>query len=76
MRVLIYTGLGGHDIHIEWFGTGPLPLGTRIRLLNKALSLKPDVLISSGDQIYYDLRYDKSAKVMGNLPDPRLCRRL
>lgn len=68
LRVLIYTGLGGHDIHIEWFGTGPLPLGTRIRLLNKALSLKLDVLISSGDQIYYDLRYDKSAKVMGGSP--------
>jgi hypothetical protein len=67
-RLLIYTGLGGHDAHIEWFGTGPLPLPTRIKLLNKALSLKPDALVSSGDQIYYDLQYDKSARVMGSAP--------
>jgi len=66
LRLLIFTGLGGHDIHIEWFSTGPLPLSTRIRLLKRALSFKPDMLISSGDQIYYDLRYDKSAKVMGD----------
>ncbi len=66
LRLLIFTGAGGHDAHIEWFGTGPLPLPTRIRLLKRALSLKPDALISSGDQIYYDLRYDKSARVMGD----------
>lgn len=67
-RVLIYTGLGGHDVHREWFGTGPLPLEIRIKLLRKALSFKPDALISSGDQIYYDLLYDKSSRVMGGSP--------
>ena len=66
LRLLIYTGLGGHDAHIEWFGSGPLPLSTRIRLLKRALSFNPDALISSGDQIYFDLRYDKSAKTMGD----------
>ncbi|HSR11143.1 MAG TPA: hypothetical protein VLS90_06830, partial [Thermodesulfobacteriota bacterium] len=48
------------------FGSGPLPLSTRIRLLKRALSFKPDALISSGDQIYFDLRYDRSAKTMGD----------
>jgi hypothetical protein len=68
LRLLIFTGLGGHDVHIEWFKTGPLPLHIRHKLLNKALSFRPDALISSGDQIYYDLLYDKSAKVMGDSP--------
>ncbi len=68
LRLLIYTGLGGHDVHIEWFKTGPLPLAIRHRLLNKALSFKPDAVISSGDQVYYDLLYDQSAKVMGDSP--------
>ena len=68
LRLLIYTGLGGHDINIEPFGIGPLPLTTRIKLLNKALSFKPDALISSGDHIYYDLLYDASSAVQGNAP--------
>ena len=68
LRLLIFTGLGGHDANIEGFGTGPLPLAVRIRLLNKALSFKPDALISSGDQIYYDLMYDKSSAIQGNAP--------
>lgn len=68
VRLLIYTGLGGHDVHREWMKTGPQPLAIRQRLLNRALSFKPDVVISSGDQIYYDLTYDKSAKIMGDSP--------
>jgi hypothetical protein len=68
LRLLIFTGFGGHDAHIEWFGTGPLPLAVRHRLLQKALSLQPDALVSSGDQIYYDLMYDKSSRVMGAAP--------
>jgi hypothetical protein len=68
LRLLIYTGLGGHDINIEPFGVGPLPLATRIKLLNKALSFKPDALISTGDHIYYDLLYDASSAVQGNAP--------
>jgi hypothetical protein len=69
LRLLIFTGLGGHDAHITWRGTGPLPLSTRRRLLKRALSLHPDALISSGDQIYYDLRYGKSPKYMGRSPE-------
>jgi len=68
LRLLIYTGLGGHDALIEWFKVGQLPLSTRIRLLKKALSFKPDAIVSSGDQIYFDLLYDKSARVMGGSP--------
>jgi len=68
LRLLIYTGFGGHDVNIEWFGTGPIPLETRIRLLKRALSFKPDAIISSGDQIYYDLLYDASSKVQGSAP--------
>lgn len=69
LRLLIYTGLGGHDANIAWFGSGPLPLEVRIRLLKRALSFEPDAVVSSGDQIYYDLKYDASSKVMG--ADPR-----
>lgn len=65
LRLLVFTGAGGHDAHIEWFGSGPLPLTTRTRLLRRALSFAPDALISSGDQIYFDLVHDASAKVMG-----------
>lgn len=32
------------------------------------MSFKPDAVISTGDQIYYDLTYDKPAKVMGDSP--------
>ena len=34
--------------------------------LKRALSFHPDALISSGDHIYFDLRYDKSARTMGD----------
>lgn len=69
LRLLIYTGAGGHDAHITWRKTGPLPLDVRRRLLGKALSLKPDAVISSGDQIYYDLTFGRSPKYMGNSPE-------
>ncbi len=68
LRLLIYSGFGGHDINIEWFGTGPLPLSTRIRLLKRALSLKPDAVISLGNQIIYDLRFGISSSLTGNSP--------
>ena len=69
LRLLIYTGFGGHDAHISWRGTGPLPLSIRRKLLKRALSLEPDALISSGDHIYYDLRYGRSPKYMGLSPE-------
>ena len=68
VRLLVYTCLGGHDVHREWMKTGPLPLSVRQRLLNKALSFNPDAVISTGDQIYYDLTFDSPAKVMGGSP--------
>jgi len=69
LRLLIYTGLGGHDAHITWRGTGPLPLAARTRLLKKGLSLRPDAVVSSGDQIYYDLLYGRSPKYSGMSPE-------
>ena len=69
LRLLIYTGLGGHDAHITWRGTGPLPLSARTRLLKKGLSLEPDAVVSSGDQIYYDLLYGRSPKYGGMSPE-------
>jgi hypothetical protein len=71
VRLLIYTCLGGHDVHIEWMKTGPQPLSIRHRLLNRALSFNPHAVISTGDQIYYDLSFDKPAKVMGDSPRSR-----
>ena len=68
-RLLIYTCAGGHDAHITWRGTGPIPLAARTRLLKKALSLQPDAVISSGDQIYYDLVYGRTPKYMGRSPE-------
>lgn len=68
VRLLIYTCLGGHDVHINWFKAGPIPLKQRIRLLNRGLSFQPDAVISTGDQIYYDLRYGRTAKTMGLAP--------
>jgi hypothetical protein len=71
LRLLIYTGFGGHDAHIEWFNLGPLPLSTRIRLLKRALSFKPHAIVSSGDHIYHDLLYDASSRVQGGSPRSR-----
>ncbi|MBI4831847.1 MAG: hypothetical protein HY801_09905 [Candidatus Lindowbacteria bacterium] len=69
LRLLIYTGAGGHDAHITWRKTGPLPLDVRRRILKKALSLEPDAVISSGDHVYYDLTYGRSPKYMGQAPE-------
>ncbi|MBL8213173.1 MAG: hypothetical protein JNK87_20820 [Bryobacterales bacterium] len=56
-RVLIHTCAGG-DERIQP-GHGPayfLPLPTRHRLLDRALSFQPDAHIANGDHIYWDLR--------------------
>ena len=68
VRLLIYTCFGGHDAHIKWYGAGPVPLQIRHRLLKRALSFKPDAVISTGDQIYYDLREGRTPKYMGRAP--------
>lgn len=67
LRILIFTGSGGHDVYQTWLFKQHLPIEVRQRLLNRALSFKPDIVISSGDQIYYDLVYGMSAKGQGQL---------
>ena len=66
LRILVFTGSGGNDACRTWYGTGQIPLSIRQKLLNKALSFNPDVLIGSGDQIYYDIRYGITSKIMGD----------
>jgi hypothetical protein len=67
LRILIFTGSGGHDVYQTWLFKQHLPLRVRQALLNRALSFRPDILIASGDQIYYDLVYGMSAKGQGQL---------
>ena len=51
LRLLIFTCAGGHD------GLGKhLPISTRIRLLRRGLSFRPDAIIANGDHVYWDLR--------------------
>ncbi len=66
LKILAFTGSGGHDSCRTWYGMGQMPLEARKKLLNKALSLDPDVMIGTGDQIYYDIEYDLTSKIMGN----------
>ncbi|MHA1269270.1 MAG: hypothetical protein ACTSPY_05730 [Candidatus Helarchaeota archaeon] len=66
LRILVFTGSGGHDACRTWYGSGQIPLNIRQKLLNKAISFNPDVLIGTGDQIYYDIRYGVSSKTMGD----------
>jgi hypothetical protein len=51
LRVLFYTCAGGHDITGRF-----LPMATRTRLLQRALSFAPDVLVANGDHAYWDQR--------------------
>jgi hypothetical protein len=49
--LLIFTCAGGHD------GLGKhLPVSTRVRLLRRGLSFRPDAIIANGDHVYWDLR--------------------
>lgn len=68
LRVLAFTGSGGNDTCTTWFGAREIPLSIRKKLLNEALSHNPDILVGTGDQIYYDIKhgkYDLSAKIRG-----------
>ncbi|MEM7018226.1 MAG: hypothetical protein AAF512_12905 [Pseudomonadota bacterium] len=57
VRVLIYTCAGGHPIMQSRNGGSVfLPIATRQRLLNRALSFQPQALIANGDHIYWDQR--------------------
>lgn len=66
LKILAFTGSGGHDACRTWYGMGQMPLDARKKLLNRALSLNPDVMVGTGDQIYYDLKYGLTSKLMGN----------
>ncbi len=67
LRLLIYTCAGGHDaLRDEQGQTRFLPLATRIRLLERGLSFKPDALIANGDHVYWDLRTRASIALGGS----------
>ncbi len=56
LRVLFYTCAGGHDLTGRF-----LPVATRARLLERALSFAPDVLVANGDHVYWDQRRQVAA---------------
>ena len=57
LRMLVYTCAGGDEALAEPDGTRLyLSIDNRRRLLRKALSLRPDVVVANGDHIYYDQR--------------------
>ena len=51
LRVLFYTCAGGHELTGRF-----VPMATRTRLLQRALSFAPDVLVANGDHAYWDQR--------------------
>jgi len=56
-RLLVYTCAGGDERLTTPEGVRNfLPLATRSRLLDRALSFKPDAAVGNGDHIYWDLR--------------------
>lgn len=72
-RLVCYTGGGGNDVvrDPKHGGTLFLPLASKIRLLERALTFEPDALISIGDNVYWDLLAGRSAKIMGASPEGR-----
>jgi hypothetical protein len=57
LRILAYTCAGGNGEMPPLAGkTAFLPLTDRWRLLERALSFKPDVVIANGDHVYWDQR--------------------
>jgi hypothetical protein len=55
VRILAYTCAGGYDGPSYQGKTFFLDMAARRRLLARALSFQPDVLIANGDHIYWDL---------------------
>lgn len=57
MRILAYTCAGGDDNMNPISGkTSYLNMPNRRKLLDKAMSYQPDVVIANGDHIYWDLK--------------------
>jgi len=59
VRVLFYTCAGGHD-QLTF-----LPAAIRNRMLRRALSFRPDAVVSNGDHVYWDLRSPLTIKNYG-----------
>lgn len=56
-RLLIYTCAGGDERLRTLAGVSNfLPLATRQRLFDRALTFAPDAIVGNGDHIYWDLR--------------------
>jgi hypothetical protein len=63
LRVLFHTCAGGHDLLGHF-----VPMATRTRLLERALSFAPDVIVANGDHVYWDQRRQVGAAV-DSLPE-------
>ena len=74
-RLLIYSCAGGHDVLPDHKPTDVsthrfLTLAVRRRMLARAMSFAPDVVVANGDHIYWDLRSER-ADLLGNSPAAR-----
>ena len=72
LRVLIYSCAGGHDALPDHRPTDVskhrfLTLAVRRRMLARAMSFAPDVVVANGDHIYWDLRTVR-ANLLGMSP--------
>jgi hypothetical protein len=57
IRLLIFTCAGGDERVLDRRGTRQfLSMATRGRLLDRAMTFRPDAVIANGDHIYWDLR--------------------
>jgi hypothetical protein len=63
LRILAYTCAGGHE-------QMPIHLSTAVRrrMLERALSFDPDVVVANGDHVYWDLTLGLSAQILGASP--------
>jgi hypothetical protein len=72
VRLLIYSCAGGHDILPDHEPTDVskhrfLTLAVRRRMLARAMSFAPDLIVANGDHIYWDL-FSKRANLLGMSP--------
>jgi len=72
IRALIYSCAGGHDALPDHKPTDVsthrfLTLAVRRRMLARAMSFGPDVVVANGDHIYWDLRSER-ADLLGMSP--------
>ena len=75
VRLLIYSCAGGHDILPDHQPTDVskhrfLTVAVRRRMLERAMSFAPDVVVANGDHIYWDL-FSARADLLGNSPAAR-----